>query len=116
MQAIVAPHVLELRPGVAPQEFETFVTTELIPLYTQFSGIQAYLLVGHRGARTGKYMLLIATDTLEHFEHYFPVSEGDWPEEVQRMLAASAPVWARLEAYVVHFPDPQVTDYRVVGS
>ena len=53
-----------LRPGVTEADFERFVTEQYYAM-TRLSGEEGYLLKGDRGDRAGKYMLLIAYDSVE---------------------------------------------------
>jgi len=57
-----------LRPGVSEADFERFVTERYYAM-TRLSGEEGYLLKGVRGDRAGKYMLLIAYDSMEVRNH-----------------------------------------------
>lgn len=57
-----------LRPGVTEADFERFVTERYYAM-SRLSGEEGYLLKGDRGDRAGKYMLLIAYDSVEVRNH-----------------------------------------------
>jgi hypothetical protein len=64
MAKIVGIHEIELLPGVNEVDFERFVTEEFIPTVSStFEGWNQHLAKADRGARAGKYALIIELDT-----------------------------------------------------
>ena len=71
MTRIFGLHEIELNPGVNEEEFENFFHNEVVkaPLYP---GWKARLLKGDRGARKGKYLMLVEIDSVEERDRFAP--------------------------------------------
>jgi hypothetical protein len=116
MAKVLGIHRLELKTGVDEQAFEQFVTETLAPIYHQYEPRQrAYLIKGDRGERAGQYALLIEIESIEARDDIYPV-EGQISETIERVVAATAPVWDKLNTLVETFPDPRHTDYVVMAG
>ncbi len=110
MAKVFSVHLIDLQPGVTDAELEQFMqeTTYSVP------GQTVYLLKGNRGARDGKYALLVEFDSVELRDRYFPTT-GEASEEFNRL---AAPFAAELERFgrLTTWPDPEFTDYTVIGQ
>src|SRR4051812_23316702 len=113
MAKVYGLHALELKPGVNAQEFERFFIEEFIPR-TTVPGQVGSLLKGDRGERDGGYLLLTEIESSQRRDQLFPLNQG-LSDEVQRMMQEASATWDKLNSFVVAFPDPQFTDYVVVG-
>ncbi len=76
-----------LRPGVSEADFERFVTERYYAM-TRLSGEEGYLLKGDRGDRAGKYMLLIAYESVE-VRNRRSTSGGELSREMQQWADSS---------------------------
>ena len=76
-----------LRPGVSEADFERFVTEQYYAM-SRLSGEEGYLLKGVRGDRAGKYMLLIAYDSVEVRNHR-STSGGELSPEMREWADSS---------------------------
>ena len=113
MAKVYGMHELELKPGVDGQEFETYFTRELSPLFRQISGQTIHLVKGDRGSREGRYLLLFEIDSVERRDSLYPVSGGESPE-MDRMFADNSAIVNKANDFVVAIPDPKFTDYVTV--
>jgi hypothetical protein len=119
MPKLYGMHHLELRPEVAPDAFERFVTDELSRLLHR-EGQRTYVLKGDRGERVGKYLFVIEYDTVERRDQDSPGSNQD-SEELKQWLAEHeaqvGQLFAQLSTYVL--PDWDIgyhyTDYVEVS-
>ena len=71
MTRVFGLHEIELNPGVKEEDFENFFRNEVAkaPLYPGWS---ARLLKGDRGARNGKYLMLVDIDSVEARDRFAP--------------------------------------------
>ena len=76
-----------LRPGVSEADFERFVTEQYYAM-SRLSGEEGYLLKGDQGDRAGKYMLLIAYESVE-VRNRRSTSGGELSREMQKWLHSS---------------------------
>ena len=118
MGKVMGMHAIELKPEANANEFETFMTTKLAPLYERVSGQRAYLVKGDRGERAGKYMLVIEIESPERRDQIYPLKEDGWgiSDEAEEILKETQPIWDNVLTYVVDFPDTHFTDYVSVSS
>jgi len=115
MAKVFGIHEIELRPGVTAEEFERFYTEATAQLPPR-QGWNFHLAKADRGARAGKYVLIIEIESVEARNRYAPES-GAASEEAQRELADNAGVaeqWGKLAT--VPGSDAVFTDYVVVGK
>jgi hypothetical protein len=87
---------IELRPGVDPGEFERFVAEEWYRAW-RWRGVRLRVLKGDRGARVGKYLLLMEFDDVATRDRYFPPPGGP-SEATRRLLEAVGTVEKRRRA------------------
>ena len=103
MPKLYGMHQLELRPEVAPDTFERFVTDELRHLL-QREGQRIYVLKGDRGERAGKYLFVFEYDSVEQRDRDTPASNQD-SEELKQWLADHEEqvgrLFAQLSTYVL---------------
>jgi hypothetical protein len=71
MPKVYGLHEIELQPGVEPDEYERFFTEE-IARSPMVPGWKVHLLKGDRGARAGKFLVLLEIESLESRDRYFP--------------------------------------------
>jgi hypothetical protein len=117
MPKVFGLHVMELPPGVEPEEYERFFADEIVPM-PKLPGWKTSLLKGERGARTGKYLVLHEIESLEARDRYFP-RPGDASEEFTRFLEQSPAAAVALEKWLKYGLDSEndiTTDYVVVAE
>ena len=110
MAKVFSVHLIDLQPGVTETELEQAMheATYCVPRQA------VYLLKGNRGAREGKYALLVEFDSVELRDRYFPAT-GEASEEYNRLAAPFAAELERL-GRLTTWPDPEFTDYMVIGQ
>src|SRR5687768_7740599 len=71
MTRVYGLHEIELNPGVNEEDFEKFFLNEVAktPFYPGWS---ARLLKGDRGARNGKYLMLVDIESVEARDRFSP--------------------------------------------
>ena len=74
MARVFGLHEIELNPGVNEEDFENFFLNEVAkaPLYP---GWRARLLKGDRGARKGKYLMLVDIESAEARDRFSPAPD-----------------------------------------
>ena len=112
MAQVLGIHEIELKPGVAGEEFERYFTQEVVPA-NQIPGVQLRLLKGDRGERAGRYAVLFEVESVELRARYWP-QHGVETEEVQQYTGELEAVLARWEQLASGIDD-NFTDYVVVG-
>ena len=65
MSTVFGLHEIELQPGVDPEEYERFFAEEIAPS-PELPGWKTHLLKGDRGARAGKYLVLLEIENWSH--------------------------------------------------
>src|SRR4029453_6827012 len=98
MPTVYGLHEIELQPGVEPDEYERFFAEELA-LSPELPGWKVHLLKGERGARAGKFLVLLEIESLEARDRYFP-SPGEESEEFTRFFQEhpeAAAAWEKWE-------------------
>ena len=113
MAKVYGLHQLELKAGVDALAFETYFTHELGPVLRHLPGQTTYFTKGDRGARDGRYLLIIEIETVERRDALYPIAGGGG-EEFDRLFADNRATMEKLFTFVEAFPDPQFTDYVVV--
>lgn len=110
MAKVYGIHEIELRPGADPAAFEQlFAEGSRMGGYT---GWKPMLLKGERGARKGKYLMMIEIESLAARDRYMPDSGPT--AEAQAMEAQSADFWARWHQFIVIPGEGEIyTDYVV---
>jgi hypothetical protein len=103
MPKVFGLHEIELQPGVEPEEYERFFAAEIASLHT-LPGWKTHLLKGDRGARAGKFLVLLEIESLEARDRYFP-KQGEQSEEFTGFLeqhpeaAAAMDKWQKMGPY-----------------
>ena len=82
MTRVFGMHEIELNPGVNEEDFENFFLNEVAkaPLYP---GWRVRLLKGDRGARKGKYLMLVDIDSVEARDRFAPAHNQGSEETTQ---------------------------------
>ncbi|MDX1700215.1 MAG: hypothetical protein R3250_06330 [Melioribacteraceae bacterium] len=73
---IVSVHDIRLKPDVNVKEFETFVWTELAPIYNKMKGQKLTLVKGDRGIRNNEYAIILTFESIEDRNRIYPPSGG----------------------------------------
>ena len=89
MAKVYGLHEIELQPGVEPDEYERLFAEE-IARSPELSGWKTHLLKGDRGARAGKYLVLLEIESLEARDRYFP-RPGEASDEFTRFFEEHPP-------------------------
>jgi hypothetical protein len=76
---------VELKPGIAEDQFERFLRDEF-PQQPQFPGARSYVLKGERGQRAGKYLWVMEWETVERWRETWP--NGEPSDELRRWTEA----------------------------
>jgi hypothetical protein len=115
MAKVYGLHEIELRPGADPQEFEKLFGEVLqAPSY---EGWRSYLLMGERGERKGKYLVMLEIESLEARDRYAPSADGPYSEEAEELARRTAALWARWDKLATVPGEGTVfTDYVVVAQ
>jgi hypothetical protein len=71
MTRVFGMHEIELNPGVKEEDFESFVLDEVAKT-AFYPGWTIRLLKGDRGARKGKYLMLIDIESVEARDRFAP--------------------------------------------
>ena len=97
MPTVYGLHEIELQPGVEPEEYERFFAEEIAPS-PMVPGWKVHLLRGERGARVGKFLVLLEIESVEARDRYFP-NPGEESEEVTRFFEQHPEAAAALEKW-----------------
>jgi hypothetical protein len=108
MPKVFGLHEIELQPGVDPEEYERFFAEEIAPS-PELPGWKTHLLKGERGARAGKYLVLLEIENLESRDRYFP-RPGEESEEFTRFFEQHPEAAAALEKWQKLGPFGSETD------
>ena len=120
MTKVFGMHEIELNPGINEEDFENFFIKEMsaAPLYP---GWRLRLLKGDRGAREGKYVVLIEIESVEARDRFAPApnqgsAETDqFQEEHKEEFDAVFQKWATFSS--TNFGENlNYTDYLVLND
>jgi hypothetical protein len=113
MAKVFGLHEIELRPGVAPEEYEQFFAKEIAGLPI-FPGWKTYLLRADRGERDGKYLLMWEIESVEARDRYFPAPD-EQSEAAQRFFEQHPELTTAMEKSSAFETEPHKwSDYIVV--
>ncbi len=113
MARVYSVQEIELRPGVDAAEFERTYAAEVAPA-PALPGLKARLLKADRGARDGKFLILLELENEETRDRYFP-GPGERSDEFHEFMKQhpdTAAVWAKVSSLCL---EPVITDYVVVS-
>ena len=108
MPKVFGLHEVELRPGVAPEEYERFFAEQIAPL-PKLPGWKTHLLKGDRGARAGKYLVLFEIESPEARDRYFPGPREE-SEELTQFYEQRPEAAAAMEKWDKYSPLDSETD------
>jgi len=112
---VLAIHELKMKSGVDEKSFETFVMSEIAPLYRQIEGQDLFLVKGDEGIRAGQYSIIITFTSLEELKStYLP--DGSISEEFEKILEGSDELWNSFELMADGFDGKEFTNYVKVGE
>ena len=120
MTRVFGMHEIELHPGVKEEDFENFVLNELSAA-PNYPGWSWRLLKGDRGARTGKYLLLVDIESVEARDRFSP-SPNEGSEEADQFDQAHKDEVSPLFEKLGTFTPTQIgqnsnyTDYLVLDQ
>ena len=111
MAKVYGIHEFELHPGADPAAFEQLCAEG--SRMENFAGWKAILLKGERGARKGRYTMMIEIDSLAARDRY--MSDSGPTAEAQAMAAQAGDFWERWQQFTVIPGEGDIfTDYVVV--
>lgn len=111
MAKVYGIHEIELHPGADPAAFEQLCAEG--SRMGGFAGWKSILLKGERGARKGKYTVLIEIDSLAARDRYAPDSGPT--AEAQAVAAQAGDFWERWQQFTAILGEGDIfTDYVVV--
>ncbi len=114
MSKVFGMHMVALRPGVKPEDFERFVTEKLYPALADVPGMESYLVKGDRGDREGKYLWILEFPSIEARARLFP-APGQASQEAEASLARTFNLMEEWNTFATPI-DVISTDYVVVGK
>ncbi len=112
MPKVFGMHMIALRQGVKPEDFERFVVEKVHPSFQGTQGVCNYLLKGDRGDREGRYLWMIEFPSVEARDQLFP-DVGPLPNQVRQLSAEEQKLFEEWEQYATPL-DTISTDYVVV--
>ena len=117
MAKVFGIHELELRPGVTPEQFDQFVRDEVARAPTQ-PVWTIHVLKGDRGARDGKFAVLMEIESVETRDRLFPDPGGDPSPEAQQYLAPLTTLMEKWTSLATAPGDAGTvwTDYAVIAT
>lgn len=107
---IYSIHEIEVLSGTDIEEFESFVMSEIAPLYNQMKGQYFFLVKGYVGQRTDKYAILLAFDTKTDRDRIYPLEEG-FSQEFIDIMAGKEEIWEKFNTMATGFDGAHNTDY-----
>ena len=107
---IYSIHEIEVLPWTDIEEFETFVMSEIAPLYNQMKGQHFFLTKGYVGQRTDKYAIFIAFDSQEDRDRIYPMEEG-FSQEFKEIMKGKETMWDKFGSMATGFDGSSNTDY-----
>ena len=107
MAKVFGIHIVELRPGVKAKDFEEFMIEEGYSL--TLDGVEMYLAKGDKGKREGKYVVVLAMDSVEARNRIWgpPGGQGPGLSEEHKEFMAKFGTLATISSWC---------DYVVVGK
>ena len=117
MAKVFGPHIVMLRSGVDPEEFEEWAA-EALPRMPCLEGFKHYILKGIRGDREGRYLWIIEIESVEANYRYYPDSGPT--EELLAFEAAHAEelqaFWEQWLTFSYDMDGAVFTDYVVLAE
>jgi hypothetical protein len=119
MTKVISIHEIELRAGVAAEEFEHFLTAEYLPGVAPMPpGWSVTHLKGDRAERVGKFAVLFEVASVEERDRFFPTS-GE-PSAVlqhwrQQRTAAQEALEEKMHTFAAEIGEI-FTDYTVIAG
>ncbi len=114
MSKVFGMHMIALRPGIKPEDFERFVAEQIYPGLADVPGCELYIIKGDRGDREGKYMAVFEFASVAARNRLFP-APGQMSEEAQGFFARAGKALEEWATFATPF-DVVSTDYVVVGK
>jgi hypothetical protein len=109
---VVAVRELELRAGVEPAQFESFVTGTYNPGWqAAVPGLRAYIAKGDRGVHKGAYALVLIFDSQKTRDAIFPKEGGGASERFAPVLQKAFALNKELEKFLEPASLSVYTDY-----
>ena len=109
---LIGVHEIELNPEADPAEYERLARATVDQPAPD--GLAVRLFKGDRGARDGKYLMLIEIDTVATRDELFPIPDSTDDSPIVQAWAEANPgaaqAWSRLDGYYEHAAEV-FTDY-----
>ena len=92
MAKVLGLHMIRLKAGVKPEDFEKFVKEEVSQM-SFWEGWKGYVLKGLRGDREGGYLWVFETESVEALDRIAPgIGPDGFTEEAKQFMEAHAEV------------------------
>jgi hypothetical protein len=85
MAKVLGIHDIELQPGVSTEEFERAIRA----VGGAQRGVKIYFARGDRGARAGKYIMVVEVESVERRDQLWPTAGMGMPTELSEELQRS---------------------------
>ncbi len=109
---VIAIRELELKPGVAPADFERFVVGTYNPAWEgSVPGIRAYIAKADRGVQKGGYALVLIFDSEQTRNVIFPKEGGGASESFMPLLKGPFSANEQLDEFIDPGTLSVYTDY-----
>src|SRR4051812_38026841 len=96
MAKVYGIHQIELNPGVTAEEFERFITGKGAALLR--GGPKTAILRGDRGARTGRYLMIVEFESEDARNQAYPVADAPPTETLESVSEAQQKLGEKLLA------------------
>jgi hypothetical protein len=107
MAKVISVHEFELKPSARPEDVERLVAAGEHRA-RKLPGVTVTLLKGNRGARDGKYLMIVEIDSVAVRDRYWPTPTG-FSDEARSWAASSLGGFGEL------FDRRTFTDYVALG-
>ncbi len=110
MPKVISIHEITLRSDAVGREaeFEKFYADVVAPGYKEVIDVNARLVKGVRGDRTGSYVQILEWPSAEVFKRYFPLGPGEPTKEFHEAASKYA---AQFEKFGSFVGSTRFTDY-----
>ncbi len=116
MAKVFGIHMIELNPGVTPEQFENFITGEGAALLKGQQG-KIYLVKGDRGARAGMFASINEYESVEERDRAYPVVSAPAEELMKGLPEETQRLYAKFASLAHGLDDPTMyTDYVVISE
>jgi len=94
---VLGIHILSLKKGIEPKEFETFLVAEWAPVFQDlFPGMKIMVMKGERGSRINQYILAYDISSL-YVRNFFIPKPGESSEVANKIVQDCGDKCAKLQ-------------------